>query len=90
MTSCGGARAAGNFDPTTHRQPTDLSVEVKPVAMSGVREVVRRAEGTSCFFVAAVTCAIPTPRAARACVRAFRPSWQRAADNKQRGELSCN
>ena len=40
MTSCGDARAADNFDPTTHRQPTDLSVEVKPVAVPGVREAV--------------------------------------------------
>ena len=71
----------------TRRQPTDLSVEVKPVAVTCVREAVRHAEKTSCAFLVAAACAIPTLRAARACMRASCPSWQRSADNRQRGDL---
>ncbi len=67
---------------TTRRRPTDLSVEVTPVAVTCMREVMRRAEGTSPFFLAAAACAIPTPRAARACVRAWTPPKQAACSGQ--------
>ena len=71
QTAYNRQHAADNVDPTTRRQPTDPSVEVQPMAMPCVREVVRRAERTSSvFFPADAACAIETPRAARACVRA--------------------
>jgi hypothetical protein len=86
-TACSGQRAADIvkqilMQPATRRRPTDLSVEVTPVAVTCVREVMRRAEGTSSFFLAAPACAIPTPRAARACVRAWTPPKQAACSGQ--------
>jgi hypothetical protein len=95
--TCSGQRAADDMQSTAcngHRAadkpPTDRSVEAQPIATPCVREAVRHAEWTSCFFLAAAACAIPTLRAARACIPAPRPSWRRAADNRQRGDPSCS
>ncbi len=38
------------------------SVEMQPMAETFVRKAARNTEGTSCFFLTAASCAVPTTR----------------------------